>query len=137
MRNSTSLLILIWVLTAFLSSQGVGPDIIGNVGAFAALLGILGSLSFPFLRRKLGKNKAGILGFTLETFCLLLCVLSVMAPGSPFAPQSILTIFSTSKQPCDIKNVENKLLSLREHWNKHSNLFLLVAGIAFARYGKC
>lgn len=103
----------------------------------AALIGILGSLSFPYVRSKLGKNKAGIVGFGLETVCLLLCVVSITGPGSPFQPGAISRVFDRSAESsCRNKNDAVESLSLIDHWKNNSNIFLLVFGITFARYGK-
>lgn len=109
----------------------------GNITAVAAFVGIMGSLSFPFWRRTLGKNNAGILGFGMETVCLLLCLCSVIAPGSPFVPSAIANMFAYSgtSSKCDNAYVAVKPLSLREHWEEHFNVILLVGGIVLARYG--
>ena len=37
------------------------------------------------LLRKLTLTTTGLLGFSLQTLCLTLCVISVWAPGSPFS----------------------------------------------------
>ncbi|CAL8094766.1 unnamed protein product [Orchesella dallaii] len=120
------------VTIGYLSSQGVSAGMVGNLSAAAAAIGVLGSLSFPFFRRKLGKNTTGILGFGIETFCLVLCVASIFAPGSPFDPKSILNPFDTSGR--NISYTADQL-SLKEIWQTRSNIFLLMAGIATARYG--
>lgn len=128
----------------YLLSQGVSPALSGNLTAVSALIGILGSLSFPFLRKKLGKYKAGILGFGLETFCLLFCVGSIIAHGSPFNPSAIVKIVdvsvnsSSSRGSCRNKTIGGGIhsLSIKEQWEHHTNIFFLLLGIVGARYGK-
>lgn len=53
----------------------------------SAVFGIMGSLSFPFLRSHMGVEKTGIFGMCALVFSLLLCVASVWLPGSPFDPK--------------------------------------------------
>ena len=40
---------------------------------------------YPVLLRKLSLTTTGLLGFSLQTLCLTLCLVSVWAPGSPFS----------------------------------------------------
>jgi MFS-type transporter involved in bile tolerance (Atg22 family) len=122
------------VHTGFVYSQGVNESFIGILTAVGAVFGILGSVSFPLLRRKLGKNKTGILGFFLESLCLLLCVGSIFASGSPFKPAAIWDRFDnvSGSHP---SGTSHQNLSLRDILEKETNVILLLVGIVLARYG--
>ena len=53
--------------------------------ALSALVGAVSTRLFPLLFRRLGLTSTGLLGFSLQSSCLVLCVASVWAPGSPFS----------------------------------------------------
>ena len=60
----------------------------GILMAGGGLVGILGALLYPRVRRRVGIERTGLFGFFLEVAFLCLCVASVWAPGSPFDPLS-------------------------------------------------
>ena len=53
--------------------------------SLSALVGAVSTRLFPLLFRRLGLTSTGLLGFSLQSSCLVLCVASVWAPGSPFS----------------------------------------------------
>ena len=55
------------------------------VGA-CAMVGVVGSIAFPFIRRKVGLAKTGLIGFICLLGALCLCVTSIWIEGSPFDP---------------------------------------------------
>ena len=65
--------------------QGVSEAVLGGMTALSALVGAVSTRLFPLLFRRLGLTSTGLLGFTLQSSCLVLCVASVWAPGSPFS----------------------------------------------------
>ncbi|XP_077978935.1 ferroportin-like [Glandiceps talaboti] len=71
------------VSTGYAYSQGVGAWILGMLLAGGSIAGILGTILFPFLRKKIGLERTGLWAITGEILCLSLCVVSVWAPGSP------------------------------------------------------
>jgi iron-regulated transporter 1 len=68
--------------------QCVSESVLGLLVGVSAGVGILGSLSFPPLRRWLGAARAGLVGMAALVGALALCVVSVWLPGSPFDPLS-------------------------------------------------
>ena len=66
--------------------QCVRESLLGGLIGISALNGVLASLSFPFLRRTLGLEKTGILGFSCLIALKSLCVASIWSSGSPFDP---------------------------------------------------
>jgi len=112
--------------------------------AIAAVFGLLGSIAFPFLRKHLGKLITGHLGFGLETACLVLCVVSIFTPGSPFSPQDF---FSSSQQynstNLHLRNTSSvashlthESLSISELFKTRISVLILMGGIITARFGK-
>ena len=70
----------------FCMAQCVTESLLGALVGVSAIVGICGSLTFPLLRKKLGLNKTGIIGFFSLTLMLTLCVVSIWLEGSPFDP---------------------------------------------------
>jgi len=71
---------------AFAITQCVPEYVLGILVAVSAFIGILGSLTFPTLRKCFGLKKSGLVGMGALVTCLCLCVISVWLPGSPFDP---------------------------------------------------
>ena len=64
--------------------QCVTESLLGALIGVSAVVGVLGSLAFPHLRRAINVQRTGFLGFTWLLISLSLCVLAVWLPGSPF-----------------------------------------------------
>ena len=47
-------------------------------------MGILGTLSYPSFRRRLGLERTGLFASGIQISCLCLCVVAIFLPGSPF-----------------------------------------------------
>ncbi len=73
-------------------SQGVPESVLGGLAAAGALVGLLGSVTFPALVRCLDVRHTGIVGFGFELACLTLCVASVWAPGSVFDASALIQV---------------------------------------------
>ncbi|XP_064118825.1 solute carrier family 40 member 1-like [Macrobrachium nipponense] len=82
----------------FVFESGVSETVLGILTAVASLFGIFGALMYPVLRTKFGLPTTGLIGFGSETFCLVLCVASVFAPGSPFDASALIYSKSTDNQ---------------------------------------
>lgn len=65
-------------------SQGVPEYIIGVLQALGSITGILGTVLYPFMRKRIGIERAGLYSLGIEITFLTLCLGSVWAPGSPF-----------------------------------------------------
>ena len=72
----------------FCLSQCVTESLLGILVGASALIGVLGSLSFPYIRNKLGLARTGLIGMGGLIISDLLCVISIWLNGSPFDPQS-------------------------------------------------
>ncbi len=55
-------------------------------------LGVLGSISFPFLRKKLGLTRTGVVGMCLLLITTIMCLVSIWVEGSPFQPDYFTSV---------------------------------------------
>lgn len=72
------------ITTGYAYSQGVGGSLLSILTALSALSGLLGTVLFTRLRGHYGLLTTGTISSWLHIGCLMLCVFSVFAPGSPF-----------------------------------------------------
>ena len=75
------------VTTGFIYKNGISELVVGVCSAVGGLAGILGTVIFTRSRKRIGLERTGLFAFQLEVSCLVLAVISVWAPGSPFDPQ--------------------------------------------------
>ncbi|XP_070565069.1 ferroportin-like [Ptychodera flava] len=73
-----------YVSIGYAFSQGVDVWVIGVLRAVASVFGILGTLLFPLVRRKIGLERTGLWAMLEQILSLTLCVFSIWAPGSPW-----------------------------------------------------
>jgi iron-regulated transporter 1 len=130
-------------MSGYAYTQGVSESLLGIMTAVGAVFGLLGSVSFPYLRRAFGKLTTGHLGFALETLFLMICLISIFTKGSPFPYwnfyENIEADDALKCQPNLTFKVENEtfeVLSLDELWNSNISVLLLMGGIITARFGK-
>ena len=71
----------------FCLQQCVTESVLGALIGVSALVGVTGSISFPFIRKCMGLSKTGIFGFISLLSCLSLCLISIFLNGSPFDPK--------------------------------------------------
>jgi len=126
------------ITTGYAYTQGVSESILGIMAAVGAVFGILGSVSFPFLRKRVGKLVTGNIGFGSETICLILCLVSIVTPGSPFTHKNKLSLKDADSE-CSrnntISNDSHYSAPISELWNCNISVLLLMAGIISARFG--
>ncbi|XP_027878864.1 solute carrier family 40 member 1 [Xiphophorus couchianus] len=72
------------ITTGFAYTQGLNGSILSLLMGASAISGICGTVAFTWIRRKCGLIRTGFISGTAQLCCLLLCVFSVFAPGSPF-----------------------------------------------------
>ena len=70
----------------FCLAQCVTEWLLGVLVGVSAIVGVIGSLSFPWLRKHIGLPKTGIFGMLSLLATLSLCVVSIWLDGSPFDP---------------------------------------------------
>lgn len=64
----------------------VTESILGVLVGVSAIFGVSGSLSFPHLRKRIGLNRTGLIGFSALIAMLAMCVVSIWLDGSVFDP---------------------------------------------------
>ena len=134
-------------------AQCIRKSILGGLLGLTAIVGIIGSLTFPGLRKRFGLHKTGLIGFTSLIAMLTLCVISIKLEGSPFKPFYYKTraMKNSSPEPFiqDTSTIQPNVSSLiayndtnsmaTENENCNVSSFLSVSvflsGIILARFG--
>ncbi|XP_067648892.1 ferroportin-like [Haliotis asinina] len=86
------------ITTGYAYSQGISESVLGGFQGGAAVIGILGTLAYPALRRCVGLERTGLFALLAEIACLTMCVVSVWMPGSPFNPYYFFEDHPSSNQ---------------------------------------
>ena len=84
-------------------AQCIRKSILGGLLGLTAIIGIMGSLTFPVLRKRFGLHMTGLIGLTSLISMLTLCVISIGLEGSPFDP------FYLQTQNTTINNLNSRL----------------------------
>jgi len=98
--------------------QKVPESILGILVAVSAVVGVLGSIAYPLLKKRLGLERTGLLGMFLLVSTSTLSVVSIFIPGSPFI-----------NWISNIKNEDHDTSSNIAH------VTVLMTGIILARFG--
>uniref|UniRef100_A0A0N5BXY5 Solute carrier family 40 member n=1 Tax=Strongyloides papillosus TaxID=174720 RepID=A0A0N5BXY5_STREA len=73
------------------------PEVwIGYSRFIGSALGVLSAFSYPFIQKRIGTEKTSFLGFVFQISCLLLTIVSIFLPGSPFNPKEFYETFNFS-----------------------------------------
>ncbi|KAK5970328.1 Solute carrier family 40 protein, partial [Trichostrongylus colubriformis] len=107
-------------------SAGLSDFVLGAFRSYGSAMGILGALSYAFVERRLGVRKAGLLGLTCQQICLIVAVISIWLPGSPFDPQGYFhgrTTQSPVSQSGEVGNAQSL-----------DSIITFLSGIATARF---
>nr|XP_025034868.1 solute carrier family 40 member 1-like [Pelodiscus sinensis] len=72
------------ITTGYAYTQGISGSLLSILMALSAFSGLMGTILFTKLRKRYGLAVTGIVSSLLHVSCLMLCVFSVFAPGSPF-----------------------------------------------------
>uniref|UniRef100_A0A8C8VJM1 Solute carrier family 40 member n=1 Tax=Pelusios castaneus TaxID=367368 RepID=A0A8C8VJM1_9SAUR len=131
------------ITTGYAYTQGISGSLLSILMALSAFSGLMGTILFTKLRKCYGLAITGIVSSFLHISCLMLCVFSVFAPGSPFdlGIFSLLTHKNSSlnhetlqKNQLHIypvqQNVNQPILPDRSsiHWTNNTVLFDSVQG---------
>ncbi|KAL0985504.1 hypothetical protein UPYG_G00157730 [Umbra pygmaea] len=71
------------ITTGYAYTQGISGSLLSLLMGVSAVTGLMGTVMFTKLRKAYGLINTGIISSCLHLGCLLLCVCSVFAPGSP------------------------------------------------------
>lgn len=72
------------ITTGFAYTQGLNGSVLSLLMGASAVSGICGTVAFTWVRKKCGLIRTGFISGVAQLSCLMLCVASVFAPGSPF-----------------------------------------------------
>lgn len=72
------------ITTGYAYTQGLNGSILSLLMGASAVSGICGTVAFTWVRKKCGLIRTGFISGMAQLACLMLCVVSVFAPGSPF-----------------------------------------------------
>merc|ERR1711997_1138527 len=132
--------------------QDVPESILGILVAISALVGVLGSTTYPIIKRRLGLERTGLLGMFLLVSTSTLSVVSIFIPGSPIinwildierekryeassvAPNMLkdeeLSVVVKDQKDENAKNLDGQLYP-----SNVPHITLLMTGIILARFG--
>ncbi|XP_061782467.1 solute carrier family 40 member 1 [Nerophis lumbriciformis] len=71
------------ITTGYAYTQGLNGSILSLLMGASAVSGICGTVAFTWVRKKCGLVRTGFISGIAQLSCLMLCVASVFAPGSP------------------------------------------------------
>jgi len=107
--------------------QKVPEFILGILVAVSAVVGVLGSVAYPLLKKRLGLERTGLLGMFLLVSTSTLSVVSIFLPGSPFISHFI---------PSVEKGEELSQTHHSEQTDTNvAHITVLMIGIIIARFG--
>ena len=116
--------------------------VLGKFQQKCAVVGVLGSISFPFLRKKLGLTRTGLVGMFSLLITLTMSLVSIWVEGSPFQPDYFTSVANTTSNnsdyalQCSSSNSsaefdDNEFSPTKSFWS----VGLLMAGIISGRFG--
>uniref|UniRef100_A0A3Q4HP61 Solute carrier family 40 member n=1 Tax=Neolamprologus brichardi TaxID=32507 RepID=A0A3Q4HP61_NEOBR len=105
------------ITTGYAYTQGISGSLLSLLMGVSAITGLMGTIMFTRLRKAYGLVNTGIISSCLHLGCLLLCVCSVFAPGSPMDLSLLM--------PDITSNSSTPLLPDRSsiHWTNNTVLF--------------
>uniref|UniRef100_A0A3P8SYI0 Solute carrier family 40 member n=1 Tax=Amphiprion percula TaxID=161767 RepID=A0A3P8SYI0_AMPPE len=89
------------ITTGYAYTQGISGSLLSLLMGVSAITGLMGTVMFTRLRKTYGLVNTGIISSCLHLGCLLLCVCSVFAPGSPM-DLSLLMPYITSNSSAEL-----------------------------------
>uniref|UniRef100_A0A4W5P0A3 Solute carrier family 40 member n=1 Tax=Hucho hucho TaxID=62062 RepID=A0A4W5P0A3_9TELE len=72
------------ITTGYAYMQGLNGSVLSLLMGASAVSGICGTVAFTWVRKNCGLIRTGFISGVVQLSCLMLCVASVFAPGSPF-----------------------------------------------------
>ncbi len=130
----------------FCMRQCVTESVIGALVGVSAIFGVLGSVTFPLLRKKVGLTKTGLVGFGSLVATLVLSLASIWLQGSPFHAKFYFGLNDNDNGNEDAKtvNLGNETISRSEtgqqvvqgcHVSSFISVGFFLSGVICARFG--
>uniref|UniRef100_A0A672ZMK3 Solute carrier family 40 member n=1 Tax=Sphaeramia orbicularis TaxID=375764 RepID=A0A672ZMK3_9TELE len=114
------------ITTGYAYTQGISGSLLSLLMGVSAITGLMGTVMFTRLRKTYGLVNTGIISSCLHLGCLLLCVSSVFAPGSPM-DLSLLMPYITSNSSSELGGMAAP--------ESYISIILLFLGVITARIG--
>uniref|UniRef100_A0A3Q3VS72 Solute carrier family 40 member n=1 Tax=Mola mola TaxID=94237 RepID=A0A3Q3VS72_MOLML len=92
------------ITTGYAYTQGISGSLLSLLMGVSAITGLMGTVMFTRLRKTYGLVNTGIISSCIHLGCLLLCVCSVFAPGSPM-DLSLLMPYITSNSSSELGGI--------------------------------
>lgn len=70
------------VTSSYFLTQGLRQDLIGLFQGVGAIFGVIGTVIYPFLRKRVGTVRTGLFGISTQLILLSICVLGVFLPSN-------------------------------------------------------
>jgi len=124
--------------------QGVPHAALGVLVAVSALVGVLSSLAYPAIRKRVGLERTGLMGMFLLISCSSLAVVSAFLPGSPMNLQAMVGLADTARGSHNTTNtnattskpdIEGETLTFETYWQNFGSVSIFLSGIILARFG--
>lgn len=140
------------ITTGYAYTQGLNGSILSLLMGASAVMGICGTVAFTWIRKKCGLIRTGLISGVAQLSCLMLCVASVFAPGSPFnlSVSPFKDLYSHLLGEPQLPEVDHALSAVTQPWNittaapsespsllqSQLSVSLFFAGVIAARVGK-
>lgn len=113
---------------------------LGILNGLGAVLGIVGTLVFPVLVKRIGLVRTGVIGFWSEFSVLIFCLCSLFVPGTLFSPaQKLISNFCSTNSFARNANgtTSNNIIEwiISPCVYGKSSVLLLVLGVTLNRFG--
>merc|ERR1719219_1275176 len=116
--------------------QGVPHAALGVLVGVSALVGVLGSLAYPVIRKRVGLERTGLMGMFLLISCSSLAVISAFLPGSPMKLESLVYPGQAENNTeNNTHQYEQENLTLGTFWQSYGSVSFFLTGIILARFG--
>ena len=120
--------------------QGVPHAALGVLVGISALVGVAGSLAYPYLRNRVGIERTGLLGMFLLVSCSSLAVISAFLPGSPMdlsflvKNRSATILEQNISSSSDVEMTAERSWTQPEFWLSYASVLVFLTGIILARW---
>ncbi|XP_034029559.1 solute carrier family 40 member 1 [Thalassophryne amazonica] len=84
------------ITAGYAYTQGISGSLLSLLTGMSAITGLMGTVMFTRLRKTYGLVNTGIISSCLHLSCLMLCVCSVFAPGSPVDLSLLMPYITTN-----------------------------------------
>lgn len=114
--------------------QGLSEVLLGTLNGLGSIIGIIGTIAYPYLVKHTGLVRTGVIGFWSEFSMLTLCLVSLFMPGTAFTAFQDFTLGA-----CHLYQTSNNTLTTDPMpvpcSNSKLSVLLLVIGITLNRFG--